>query len=97
MAETRTWLTTPAGRAPAGEGDELERWVPGPSIPAEPRLPSRFRGVVLLAVVYAAVVGLTFALVPTFLDVQDPTFAGDGGQRLDQTDDDPTFERPRSN
>ena len=97
MAETRTWLTTPVGSAPADDEAGEERWVPGPSIPTEPRPPSRFRGVITLVVVLAAVVGLTFVLAPVFLDVQDPTFGGQADQRLDEADFDPTFERPTSN
>ncbi len=96
MAETRTWLTTPEGRAPAGEGVDTEHWLPGPRVPREPRLPSPYRGAVLLAIVYALVVAATFAIVPSFLEVQDPTFAGDV-ERPDETADDPTFERPSAN
>lgn len=97
MADTRTWLTTPVGSAPADDQVSDEQWVPGPALPAEPRPPSRFRGAILLAVVLAAVVGLTFLLAPMFLDVQDPTFGGQADQRLDETDFDPAFERPTSN
>lgn len=78
MAETRTWLTTPVGSAPADDTEVDEYWVAGPRLPTEPRPPFRFRGAVVLLVVLAVVAGATFALAPTFFDVQDPTF---GGQR----------------
>lgn len=76
MAETRTWLTTPEGSTPADDTDGGEHWVAGPRLPSEPRPPFRFRGAVVLLVVLAVVVGLTFALAPTLFDVQDPTFGG---------------------
>lgn len=74
MAETRTWLTTPIGSSPADAEVGHEHWVAGPRLPSEPRPPFRFRGAVILLVTLAVVVGLTFALAPTFFDTQDPTF-----------------------
>lgn len=97
MAGTRTWLTTPVGAAPVDDEITDEYWVPGPAVPTEPRPPSRFRGAVVLLVVFMVVVGLTFVLAPVFLDVQDPTFGGQDEQRLDEDGFDPTFERPTSN
>jgi len=74
VTSTRTWLTTPAGETPVDDGPPEEYWVPGPRLPTEPRPPFRFRGVISLAVVLLVVIGLTFLLAPTILDVQDPTF-----------------------
>lgn len=96
MAETRTWLTTPTGQTPVDDDTSGEHWVRGPSIPTEPRPPSRFRGTYVLVTVYAVVIGLTFLVAPSLVDPQDPTFGGDA-ERLDATEDDPTFERPTSN
>lgn len=76
MAEHRTWLTTPVDSTPADDSDVAEYWVAGPRMPTEPRPPFRFRGAVVLLVVLAVVVGVTFALGPTLFDVQDPTFGG---------------------
>lgn len=97
MTETRTWLTTPTGGTPSDDEVSAEYWVPGPTVPDEPRPPSRFRGAIVLLSVLVVVVGLTFVLAPIFVDVQDPTFSGEPGQRLDETDFDTTFERPTSN
>lgn len=88
MAGTRTWLTTPEGATPVDDDTSAEYWVAGPTVPTEPRPPSRFRGTVLLAIVYATVVGLTFLVAPAVIDTQDPTF-GDGADEQD-----PTFEQP---
>lgn len=96
MAETRTWLTTPTGQTPIDDDTSAEHWVRGPGIPTEPRPPSRFRGAWTLAIVYAVAIGLTFLIVPSVIDTQDPTFGGDA-ERLDATDENPTFERPNSN
>lgn len=76
MADTRTWLTTPIGASPADDDGAEEYWVAGPRLPTEPRPPFRFRGAVGLLVTLVVVVGLTFALAPTFFDSQDPTFSG---------------------
>ncbi len=76
MADTRTWLTTPVGASPADDDRSTEHWMAGPSIPTEPRPPFRFRGAVGLLVALAVVIGLTFALAPSFFDTQDPTFSG---------------------
>lgn len=91
MGDTRTWLTTPEGQTPIDDDASAEYWVAGPSVPSEPRPPSRFRGAFLLVLVYAAVIGLTFLIAPTVLTTQDPTFGGDTPA---DTTEDPTFEQP---
>lgn len=55
---TRTWLTTPADQAPAVDerSADGERYVPGPELPSEPRVPARHRG--LMLVITALAVGI---------------------------------------
>lgn len=55
---TRTWLTSPVDQAPAADerSADGERYVPGPGLPSEPRVPARHRG--LMLVITALAIGI---------------------------------------
>ena len=89
---TRTWLTTPPDQAPVTDerSADGERYVPGPGLVHEPRVPSRHRRAIVLVTGLAAVVVLVGLLVlgeqaqredPSIPDVPD---GGHEGERPDQ-------------
>jgi hypothetical protein len=82
---TRTWLTTPPDQVPRDEqGTDGERYVPGPGLPREPRVPGRHQtrilvlGVALLAIAIIA----TLVVVGEQALSEDPSVPGttDGDQ-----------------
>ncbi len=75
---TRTYLTTPPGRAPSeatgrSASEDRERYVPGLTAPVEPTPPSRWRGPLLVLLTAAVVI----AVVVTVLRVSAATQAQD--------------------
>lgn len=75
---TRTWLTTPEGTAPLDDSASDERWVRGPTVPVEPRVPTRYRGAIGMLVAAVLTVALTFLVAPSLLgERQDPSLGGD--------------------
>lgn len=72
---TRTWLTTPTDQAPVTDERSTggERYVPGPGLPSEPRVPGRHR--TLIALVIVAVVAITAVALMVIL--------GEEAQRFD--------------
>lgn len=92
---TRTWLTTPQGSAPLDDDVSDERWVRGPTVPVEPRVPTRFRGAIGMLVALLLTVGLTLLIAPSiFGERQDPSLGGDTGTLVPDEDglpgEDPT-------
>lgn len=74
---TRTRLTTPPGQQPTlevGESEPTERYVAGPGLPDEPRVPGRFRRLwlTLAVVVGVAALGAGIFFVSTSGQQFDP-------------------------
>lgn len=71
---TRTWLTTPPDQAPTDDSSaDDERYVPGPGLPSEPRVPGRHR----LAITVLTVAAATVALIATLVLVGAETLSED--------------------
>jgi hypothetical protein len=82
---TRTWLTTPPDQVPRDEqGTDDERYVPGPGLPHEPRVPGRYqtRIIVLSVVLSAVAIIATLVVVGEQALSEDPSVPGttDGDQ-----------------
>ena len=72
---TRTWLTTAADQTPITDErtPDGERYVPGPELPSEPRVPGRHRRlVVLLVVVLVIVTAVAVVVIGEEAQRQDP-------------------------
>jgi hypothetical protein len=79
--QTRTHLTSPPGQGPTATsspstGDEV--YVPGLAVPEEPKVPGRYRRVVVL------VVALVLLAAATYLTLQVMTMGEDFDPALDQ-------------
>ena len=76
---TRTWLTTPSDQVPRDEqGTDDERYVPGPGLPREPRVPGRHqtRLFVLVAALLALTIIGTLVIVGEQALSEDPSVPG---------------------
>ncbi len=92
---TRTRLTTPPGQQPTFELDEseaTERYMSGPEVPDEPRIPGRFRRLwlTLAVVVGVAALGVGIFFVSTSGQQFDPALdfrpgTGDDSSPTDQS------------
>ena len=91
---TRTWLTTPPDQAPRDElGADDERYVPGPGLPREPRVPGRHQTklLVLSAALLAIAIIATMVIVGEQALSEDPSVPG-----TTDTDEPDQLELPES-